>query len=68
MTRSSAAFGGAAASVDDHKQRRTIRAAHPLLQQRRDCAALPVRFGLLIVPDPLRRAPQVYWLRRTFAA
>src|SRR5580700_3043097 len=48
-TRSSAAYGGAAASVSRIKQRRIIRAAAQLLQQHRDYAALPVRFDVLIV-------------------
>jgi putative endonuclease len=67
-TRSSNAFGGAAASVDARKQRRIIRAAAQLLQQHREYAALPVRFDVLIVDGPTSNAPQVHWLRHAFEA
>lgn len=67
-TRSSDAFGGAAASVDGRKQRRIIRAAAQLLQQHREYAALPVRFDVLIVAGPTSPAPEVHWLRHAFAA
>jgi putative endonuclease len=67
-TRSSNAFGGAAASVDGRKQRRIIRAAAQLLQQHREYAALPVRFDVLIVVGPMSNAPQVNWLRHAFEA
>src|ERR1700749_833539 len=48
-TRSSLAFGGAAASIDGRKQRRIVRAAQQLLQTHRDYAALPVRFDVIVV-------------------
>jgi putative endonuclease len=67
-TRSSDAFGGAAASVDGRKQRRIIRAAEQLLQRHRDYAALPVRFDVLIVTGPVSAAPAVQWLRHAFEA
>ena len=67
-TRSSAAFGGAAASIGAVKQRRIIRAAAQLLQQHRDYAALPVRFDVLIVNAPASATPQVDWLRHAFEA
>jgi putative endonuclease len=67
-TRSSEAFGGAAASVGKTKQRRIIRAANQLLQQHRDYAALPVRFDVLIVSGLESEAPQVDWLRHAFEA
>jgi putative endonuclease len=67
-TRSSAAYGGAAASVSRIKQRRIIRAAAQLLQQHRDYAALPVRFDVLIVEAAASAAPQVNWLRHAFEA
>ncbi len=67
-TRSSGAFGGAAASVDGRKQRRLIRAAAQLLQQHRDYAALPVRFDVLIVTGVASPAPAVEWLRHAFEA
>ncbi|HTY94650.1 MAG TPA: YraN family protein [Steroidobacteraceae bacterium] len=66
-TRRNDAFGGAAASVDGRKQRRIIRAAEQLLQQRRDYAALPVRFDVLIVAGTAA-APEVTWLRHAFEA
>jgi putative endonuclease len=67
-TRSSEACGGAAASVNKSKQRRIIRAASQLLQQRRDYAALPVRFDVLIVSGPKTKTPDVNWLRHAFEA
>ena len=68
-TRSSDAFGGAAASVDGRKQRRIIRAAEQLLQRHRDYAALPVRFDVLIVTAAATDAPAVlHWLRHAFEA
>jgi putative endonuclease len=67
-TRSSEAFGGAAASVDGRKQRRIIRAAAQLLQQNRDYAALPVRFDVLIVTGAASPTPAVEWLRHAFEA
>jgi putative endonuclease len=67
-TRSSEAYGGAAASVDGRKQRRIIRAAEQLLQQHRAYAALPVRFDVLIVTAADSATPEVLWLRHAFAA
>ena len=67
-TRSSAAFGGAAASIGRVKQRRIIRAAAQLLQQHRHYAALPVRFNVLIVNGAGSGAPRVAWLRHAFEA
>jgi putative endonuclease len=67
-TRSTDAFGGAAASVDGRKQRRIIRAAAQLLQRHRDYAALPVRFDVLIVTAIATPAPEVQWLRHAFEA
>ena len=66
-TRTSAAYGGAAASITRIKQRR-IRAAAQLLLQHRDYAALPVRFDVLIVDAAASAAPQVNWLRHAFEA
>jgi putative endonuclease len=67
-TRSSEAYGGAAASVGRHKQLRIIRAAAQLLQQHRAYAALPVRFDVLIVSGAQSAAPAVNWLRHAFQA
>ena len=67
-TRSSDAFGGAAASIGRPRQRRIILAAAQLLQQRADYAALPVRFDVLIVKEAGSAVPQVDWLRHAFEA
>ena len=67
-TRTSAAFGAAAASIGPVKPRHIIHAAAQPLQQRRDYAALPVRFDVLIVNGPASATPQVDWLRHAFEA
>jgi putative endonuclease len=61
-------FGSAAASVGFHKQRRIIRAAQQLLQQRRDLARLAVRFDVIVVWDPHRVGPRIEWIRHAFDA
>jgi putative endonuclease len=65
-TRASAAFGGAAASVDRRKQQRIARAAQQLLQQRADLARLPVRFDVLVVSGLEGARPHVEWIRHAF--
>ena len=67
-TRSSSAFGGAAASVTRIKQRRLVRAAQQLLQRERDLARLRVRFDVIIVADAAALRPRVQWLRGAFPA
>ncbi len=67
-TRASAAYGGAAASVDRRKQQRITRAAGALLQQRADLARLPVRFDVIVVRDPHGAAPRIEWIRHAFEA
>jgi putative endonuclease len=67
-TRTSNAYGGAAASVDRRKQQRITRAASQLLQQRPDLAALPVRFDVLVVNDPYGSSPAIEWIRHAFEA
>lgn len=67
-TRSSGAYGGAAASVDAAKRRRLIRAASLLLQQRRDLARLRARFDVIVVSDPCGDAPQIDWIKHAFSA
>lgn len=64
--RASERFGGAAASVDFRKQQRLVRAAHQLLQQRRDLARLPVRFDVVCVSDVGGNPPRVDWIRQAF--
>jgi putative endonuclease len=67
-TRSSDAYGGAAASVDAGKRQRLIRAANRLLQQRKDLARLRVRFDVMVVSDPDAEAPQIEWIKHAFSA
>src|ERR1700730_9144241 len=67
-TRSSAAFGGAAASVDRLKQQCIARAATALLQQRADLARLAVRFDVVVVSDPHGAAPRIEWIQHAFEA
>lgn len=67
-TRSSDAYGGAAASVDAGKRQRLVRAANRLLQQRRDLAQLRARFDVIVVTDPLADAPQIEWIKHAFSA
>ena len=67
-TRSSAAFGGAAASVDRRKQQRITRTATALLQQRAELARLAVRFDVIVVSDPHGTAPRIEWLQHAFEA
>jgi putative endonuclease len=67
-TRTSKAYGGAAASIDRRKQQRITRAASQLLQQRADLAALAVRFDVLVVSDPYGPAPAIEWIQHAFEA
>ncbi|HEY6517614.1 MAG TPA: YraN family protein [Steroidobacteraceae bacterium] len=67
-TRSSNAYGGAAASIDAGKRQRLVRAASLLLQQRKDLARLRVRFDAVIVADPLADAPAIEWIKHAFLA
>jgi putative endonuclease len=66
-TRSSQAYGGAAASVDAGKRQRLIRAASRLLQQRKDLARLRARFDVIVVCDPFADAPQIEWIKHAFS-
>jgi len=66
-TRSSSAYGGAAASVDATKRQRLVRAANRLLQQRRDLAKLRVRFDVIVVSDPFGDA-HIDWIKHAFWA
>ncbi len=67
-TRSGTRFGGAAASVGRSKQRRLVRAAHQLLQQRRDLACLPARFDVIVVHEPESANQRVQWIQHAFTA
>lgn len=66
-TRSSDAYGGAAASVDAGKRQRLIRAASRLLQQRSDLARLRARFDVIVVSDPCGDDPQIVWIKHAFS-
>jgi putative endonuclease len=66
-TRSSNAYGGAAASVDAGKRQRLVRAASLLLQQRKDLARLRCRFDVIVVCDPCGDAPHVEWIKHAFS-
>ena len=65
-TRATALYGGAAASVDPRKQRRLIRAASQLLQQRRDLSQLRVRFDVIAVSEIDAECGRVEWIRHAF--
>jgi len=67
-TRSSNAYGGAAASIDAGKRQRLVRAASLLLQQRRDLARLRARFDVIVVCDPCSDAPRIEWIKHAFSA
>ncbi len=67
-TRASAAYGGAAASVDASKRRRIVRATQQLLQQRRELARLRVRFDVIVVNEPTSACPRVEWIKQAFEA
>ena len=67
-TRSSLAYGGAAASVDARKRQRLIRAASRLLQQKKDMARLRARFDVIVVTDPFADTPQIEWIKHAFSA
>jgi putative endonuclease len=67
-TRSSNAYGGAAASVDAGKRQRLVRAASLLLQQRKDLARLRARFDVIVVCDPCSDSPRVEWIKHAFSA
>jgi putative endonuclease len=65
-SRASDRFGGAAASVDSRKQKRLVRAAAQLLQQRRDFSHLPVRFDVISVSETAVVSPRVEWFQHAF--
>lgn len=67
-TRSSEAYGGAAASIDARKRQRLVRAASLLLQQRSDLASFRVRFDVMVVTQPLSDAPRIDWIKHAFSA
>ena len=66
--RATAAFGGAAASVDGLKRARIVRTAAQLLQRRRDLAQMRVRFDVIVVGDLAERPIPLEWIRHAFDA
>lgn len=64
--RSHQGFGGGAASVDAHKQRRLALAAHTFLQRNPQLAALPCRFDVVEAEGQVN-APRLNWLRAAFS-
>ncbi len=67
-TRSSNAYGGAAASVNGLKRRRIVRAAQQLLQQHPELSKLRARFDVIAVSDLSAASPKVDWIRGAFDA
>ena len=65
-TRATAAYGGAAASVDGRKQQRIIRATTQLLQQQKHLSGLRVRFDVVVVSEIRTAKPGVEWIRHAF--
>ena len=65
-TRATDRYGGAAASVDAGKQRRLIRTAAQLLQQRAGLSHLRVRFDVIVVSDLGSRVPDIRWIQHAF--
>ncbi len=63
--RSSDEFGGAAASVTPHKQRRIIRAARYLLTQQAALRRYPARFDVIAVA-PGAGTSGIHWIRAAF--
>jgi putative endonuclease len=59
--RASDEFGGAAASVDGWKQRKIVRTAQMLLQERNDLARLRARFDVIVV-----QGEDIDWIRSAF--
>ena len=65
--RADASFGGAAASVTRHKQKRIISASRHLLVTRSDLRRYPARFDVVAVA-PSSHGMQVEWIRAAFSA
>ena len=63
--RADAAFGGAAASVTWHKQRRIISASRHLLLTRPEVRRFPARFDVVAV-TPDSKGMRIEWIRAAF--
>jgi putative endonuclease len=66
--RASNEFGGAAASVTWHKQKRLILAARHLLTSRRDLQKYPARFDVVAITGGDWRQPRIEWIKAAFLA
>lgn len=66
--RRAAGFGGAAASVDTHKQRRLVAAARHLLATRSDLRRYPARFDVVALAPASSGTLSIEWIRSAFAA
>lgn len=58
-------YGGAAASVTWHKQRKLVRAAEHLLMKRRELRHYPARFDVIAITTDCD-APQIDWIKQAF--
>ena len=65
--RASAAFGGAAASVTRHKQRRIVAATRWWLSSHPDQSERVIRFDVLALDGPAPQ-PQIHWINGAFDA
>jgi putative endonuclease len=66
-TRSTAAFGGAAASIDARKRAHIVRAARLLLREHAALARLRVRFDVIVVSELDAAHPRIEWIRHAFS-
>jgi putative endonuclease len=67
-TRSSAAFGGAVASIDARKRAHIVRTTRMLLRQHAALARLRVRFDVIVVSELDAAMPRIEWIRHAFSA
>jgi putative endonuclease len=68
-SRSSTAYGGAAASVGARKQRRCIAAARHLLRTRPELARMPARFDVVAIDSGAEPgSTTLNWIRDAFRA
>ncbi len=64
--RSSARFGGAAASVGHRKQRRFSIAARHLLLTHREYRGMPARFDVVAIDGDAPGGGEIHWIRDAF--
>ena len=65
-TRSTNAYGGAAASIDSRTRQRMVRATLLLLQRHKDLARMRIRFDAVLVSNVDAAEPTVQWIRHAF--